>query len=129
MLFRLDSHHAQLAAKALRSVKHQLKKADNKEELYSILRGLATVAAVTRSSELADEIRILVRRCRFELSYLLSAEDALWIVLVAAASHADLIKWCEFVALCLSELAFQSIKHDEAERLHSHVEHLMLHCA
>jgi hypothetical protein len=124
LIFRLDSYHAQLAAKALRSAKHQLKKADDKEELFSVLRGLATVAAVTRSSELADEIRILVRRCRYELGHLLSAEDAMWIVLVAAASHADLMKWCEFVGQCLSEYAFQSIKHDEAERLHSHIEQL-----
>lgn len=124
LIFRLDSYHAQLAAKALRSVKHQLKKADDKEELFSVLRGLATVAAVTRSSELADEIRILIRRCRYELGHLLSAEDAMWIVLVAAASHADLMKWCEFVGQCLLEIAFQSIKHDEAERLHSHIEQL-----
>jgi hypothetical protein len=124
LIFRLDSYHAQLAAKALRSVKHQLKKVDNKEELYSVLRGLATVAAVTRSSELADEIRILIRRCRFELAHLLSAEDAMWIALVAAASHSDLAKWCDFVGHCLSDIAFQSIQREEAERLHSHVAEL-----
>lgn len=124
LIFRLDSYHAQLAAKALRSVKHQLKKADNKEELYSVLRGLATVAAVTRSSELADEIRILIRRCRFELGHLLSAEDAMWIALVAAASHLDLTKWCDFVGLCITDIAFQSFKNGEAERLHLHVAQL-----
>lgn len=124
LIFRLDSHQAQLAAKALRSVKHQLRKADNKEQLFFVLRGLSNVAAVTRSTELAEELRILTRRCRHEPGRSLSAEEALWIGLIAAAAHSELTDWCEFVSEWITELAFQSLQLDEMERLHSHVAQL-----
>lgn len=124
LIFRLDSHQAQLASKALRSVKHQLRQANNKEELFIVLRGLATVAAVTRSVELAEELRILTRRCRNEPGHSLSAENAMWIGLTAAAAHLELTDWCRFVGEWVTELSFQSLQHDEMERLHSHIEKL-----
>jgi len=64
LIFRINSHHAQLATKALRSAKHQIKQKTDKELLSSVLRGIATVAAVTRSADLSDELIILIRRCR-----------------------------------------------------------------
>jgi hypothetical protein len=125
LVFRLDLHQAQLAANALRSAKYHLRRMDNKENLISILRGLATVAAVARSDELAKELKILTRKCRQETGNSLSAEDALWIGLIAAASHSELTEWCEFVGDWITELAFQS-QPDEMKRLHFHVETLCL---
>lgn len=125
LVFRLDLHQAQLAAKALRSAKYHLRQTDNKDNLISILRGLATVAAVTRSDELAKELRILTRRCRQDTGNSLSAEDALWIGLIAAASHSGLTDWCEFVGDWITELAFQSLS-DETKRLHYHIKTLCL---
>ncbi|MGE0681699.1 MAG: hypothetical protein AB7P69_12480 [Candidatus Binatia bacterium] len=149
LIFRLDSHHAQLAAKALRTVKfsfvrspdairgfaqlaakalrtvkYQLRQADNKEQLFAVLSGLAAVAAITRSSELAEELRVLTRKCRHEPGRRLSTEEAMRIGLIAAAAHSELTDWCEFVGEWVAELAFQSLEHDEIERLHSHVEQL-----
>ncbi len=123
LIFRLDSNQAELAAKALRTAKHQLAQTD-KRQLFSVLIGLATVAAVTRSSELADELRILTRRCRHEAGRNLPAEEAMRIGLIAAAAHPDLTGWCEFVGEWITELAFQSLQFDEAERLYSHLEQL-----
>jgi hypothetical protein len=124
LIFRLRSDQAQLAASALRSAKYQLRQADNKETLVSVLSGLATVAATTRSSELAQELKILTRRCRQDEGHDLSAEDALWIGLIAAGSHSEIADWCEFVGNWVTELAFQSLQPDEMKRLHSHVEKL-----
>lgn len=124
LIFRLDSHHAQLAAKALRAGKHQLRQADSKEQLLTVLRRLATVAAVTRSGELAEELRTLTRRLRHDPGHSLSAEEAMRIGLVAAAAHSDLTGWCEFFGEWITELAFQSLEHEEMERLHSYVEQL-----
>ena len=124
LIYRLDSHQAQLAAKALRAVKHQLRQADSKEQLFTALSGLATVAAVTRSGELAEELRTLTRRWRHEPGRGLSAEEAMMIGLVAAAAHSELTDWCEFLGEWITELAFQSLELDEMERLHSQVEHL-----
>lgn len=124
LIFRIDSHHAQLAAKVLRVVKYQIRQAGEKESLGPVLRGLATVAAVTRSGELAGELRILIRRCRHDSGHSISAEDALWIGLIAAAAHTDLTDWCMFVGEWITEIAFQSLQQNEIERLHSHVKQL-----
>lgn len=125
LFFRLDSYQAQLAARALRSVKHQIKRGDNKELIFPVLRGLATVAAVTRSVELAEELRILTRRCRHESGRSLSAEEAMWIGIIAAAAYSDLTRWCEFLGEWMTELAFQLLERGDMRKLHSHVKQLL----
>jgi hypothetical protein len=127
LVFRPSSQQAALAAKALREAKHHLRQTDSKYQLFNVLNGLATVAAVTRSGELAEELRILTRRWRHEPGRGLSAEEAMRIGLVAAAAHSDLTDWCEFFGEWITELAFQSLEPGEMERLHSHVEYLC-HC-
>lgn len=124
LLFRLDSQQAQLAAKALRTVKYQLRQTDNKDQLFAILNGLASVAAGTRHDELAEDIKILTRKCRLEPGHRLSAEDTMRIGLIAAAAHPALTDWCEFVGEWITELAFQALKREEVERLHAHVKYL-----
>jgi hypothetical protein len=124
LVFRLDLQQARLAAKAMRAAKYHLRRTDNKENFISILRGLATVAAVTRSDELAQELKILTRRHRHEIGDRISADDALWIGLIAAASRSELTDWCEFVGDWITELAFQSLQLDEMKRLHFHVEQM-----
>lgn len=125
LLFRLSPRQAQLAAKALRVGKHQLKQPRNQEHIFDVLYGLATVAAVTRSSELANELKIITRRCRNQPGYRFSIEEALWTGLIAAASHSDLTAWCDFVGEWISELVFQSTQLDEMRKLDSHVELLL----
>jgi len=126
LIYRLDSEQAKLAVKALRAAKHQLRNVGNKELLFSILSGLATVAAVTRSVELADELVILARRSRAcdTTGNKLSAEESLWIGLTVAAVHSDLDDWCHFLGEWITELAFLPLHRNEMERLHSHVEQL-----
>lgn len=125
LFFRIDSNHAQIAAKALRSVKYQIRKGDKSELIFSVLRGLANVAAVTRSGELAEEIRILARRCRQDAGRSLSVEESLWIGLVAAAAYSETQKWCEFVGEWITELAFQVKQQEEMDRLHSMIKQLL----
>lgn len=124
LIFRIDSHHAQFATKALRTAKHQIKHATDKVLLSFVLRGLAIVAAVTRSVDLAEELRILIRKCRHEPGRDLSAEDALWIGLIAAAANSEVQDWCQFVGEWITNLAFQPLQQGETEILHSHVKQL-----
>lgn len=121
LIYRIDSNHAQLAAKALRAVKHELRQTDNKEQVFVILQGLSTVAAVTRSKELADEIKILTRRCRLEPGNNLHASQALMVGLISAAAYSELRDWCKFVGEWVTELAFQSLEIDEMKILHLHI--------
>ena len=124
LIFRIDRDQAALAVKALRLANYRLANIKDRSQLVAILNGLATVAAVTRSRELADELRILVRRYRRDAEYVLSLKEAMRIGLVAAASHPDLKNWRTFFGDWLTELAFEELEHDEGQVLHSHLQSL-----
>lgn len=124
LIFRIDRDQAALAAKALKLANYRLANIEDRSQLVTILNGLATVSAVTRSHELADELRILVRRYRRDAEYALSLEEAMRIGLVAAANHPDLKNWRAFAGDWLTELAFEDLEHDEGQVLHSNLKWL-----
>lgn len=125
LIFRLGLTHAQLAVKALRSAKYHLKHINSKDLLVSVLRGLSTVAAATRSTELANEIMVITRHYRHKTAeYRLAAQDALWIGLVAAAAFENQNDWCNYVGEWMTELTFQTLEKDEVFQLHLQLKHL-----
>ena len=87
----------------------------------SLLSGLATVASVTRSADLAEEVRILMRVVRRKVGIDISQENAMRISLVAAAAHADIAEWCKFVGDCMTEFAFEDMSLDEALALRHNI--------
>ena len=123
MIFQVDSGQAELAAKALKLGNYRLANVKHKSQLFTILHGLATVTAKTRSKKLADELRILVRRYRRDTQYRISSDEELQICLTAAASRASLTEWRDFVGEWLTELAFGEFRDDEGRVFHSR-----LHC-
>ena len=125
VMFRMDAGHAELAAKALRLASYRLANVKDKSELVLTLSGLATVAAVTRSTALADELRILVRRYRHDTQFGLQIEESMRICLIAAASREDSIAWRVFAGDWLTEFAFDELASDEAEIFHSHLQCLL----
>jgi len=121
LIFNITSEHADLAAEALRLGNYRLVNLEDNKQLLSILSGLATVAAITRNSELSNELRIIVRRYRNDPQFHINIEEAMRICLVAAASLEDLIDWREFAGEWLTELSFSELNGDEGETLHSHL--------
>ena len=119
LTYRISADQAELAAKALMRASHRLQNIENRSQLFTILDGLATVAAVTRSPTLADELRILVRRYRHDAEYALYVQEVITICLVAAASHSDLSEWTEFVGDWLTEFAFGDLKNEEGQVFYS----------
>ena len=117
-IFRMESQQAESAARLLKSSDYQISGLEDKSQLLYVLDGLATVAAVTRSRTLADDLRILVRRYRRDAQYNLSVEDAMRVCLVAAANCADLNAWREFVGDWLTELAFGKLERNEGATFH-----------
>lgn len=118
-IFSLESNQADLAVEVLKQGGHRLAGVENESQLLSTLYGLATVAAVTRSQELASELRILARVYRRDIEYRLSIEGLLRICLVASASNSDLKEWRNFVGDWITEMAFEDFNNDEAELIHS----------
>lgn len=121
LIFRVGINQAELAAKALKLGRHRLTNVENRSQLLAILDGLATVAAITRSHMLADELRILVRIYRNDPQYALSSEEVMRICLVASASLKELGQWRDFVGEWLTELAFSNLEGDDGEVLLSHL--------
>lgn len=119
LIYQIDASQAEIAARALKLANYRLKKIEDHSQLLTILNGLANVSAVTRSAELADELRILVRVYRQDPQYSLSIWEAIEIGLVAAASHADQSSWRDFVGGWLTELAFGKLANDEGLVLRS----------
>lgn len=119
LFYRISADQAELATTALKYANHRIPNIENKQELVSILAGLAEVAAVSRSLALADELRILIRRYRHDAKYGLSIQEVISMCLVVAASRSDLNEWTEFVGDCLTELAFSDLNDDEAREFHS----------
>ena len=116
---RISADQAESAAKALKRANHRLLNIENRPQLVAILNGLATVAAVTRSPTLADELRILVRRYRHDAKYTLSIQEVIKFCLVAAASRSDLSEWTEFVGDWLTEFAFGDLEDEEGQVFYS----------
>ena len=121
LIYRIGADQAELAVTALQYADHRIPNIENRQQLIAILDGLAKVAAVSRSTALADELQILVRRYRHDAEYALSIQEVIRICLVAAASRSELSEWTEFVGDWLTELAFGDLKDDEAQEFYLHL--------
>jgi hypothetical protein len=126
LIFRIGPQLAELAAQALRQAKHQLRQVRAQDEAFSLLSGLATVAAVTRSHELSEEVRILVRVVRRRPGIDIAPENAMRIAMIAAAACSHHSKWCEFVGDWLTELAFENMTREAVVILRQRI-HVLCH--
>jgi hypothetical protein len=115
MIFKLDEKQAELASKALRAANYQLRSLNGEIDLESILAGLATVAAVTRSPDLGDEVAVLIRIFRNRPDISLNISQALSIGLIAAASRAEERDWIDFVGKLFLDISFQDLTPNEAK--------------
>ena len=123
-IFSINKKKAGLAAKILKLGSYHLTNIEERDQLIAILEGLAGVAAVSRSCELANELRILVRKYRRDVQYALTIEEAMSICLVAAASRMDLNEWKDFAGECLTELAFGDLEKNEGKMLQADLKYL-----
>jgi len=82
-----------------------------------LLNGLATAAAVARSSQLADHVRTLARVVRQRSPKDLSPASIARIALVAAASRSVFDEWARFTGEWITELAFVEMSDAESMEL------------
>ena len=124
LIYHIESSYADLAANALKLGNHRLANIKDRSQLLAIFDGLASVAAVTRSNTLADELQFLIRRYRHDAQYSLSINEDIRICLVAAACNKNLIVWSNYVGKWLTELAFSDLEIQEGLTLYSHLHYL-----
>lgn len=116
--FRIGRTQADRAAAALARSNNRLANVRSRSELLDTLAGLASVAAIARSEQLADTLRVVVRAYRRDGEFAITLFEVVQILLVAAASRAELADWADFVGDCLTELAFGDLDQGEGEMLH-----------
>ena len=113
LTFGLDEEQTELAEHALRTANYRLRDIENRAQLVATLYGLATVAAATRNTVLADALQIVLRRYRTDAEFALSIQETANVFLAAAGSRSELDAWTEFVGECMTELAFGELSVDE----------------
>jgi hypothetical protein len=121
LIFRVAEDKAALAAKAIQLCQYRFSDLRDTSQLLNLVNGLATVAAVTRSHELADQVRILVRRYQHDRASPVQSAEAMRVCLVAAASRAEPRDWSRFVGEWLTELAFRISTQQDGQAVHSHL--------
>jgi len=124
LVFRLGPEVSPLIASILRKVKYRLTLRPDSSLTFSLLAGLAVVAAVTRSAELADEVRILTRVLRRRREVTDDPDNQMRIALYASASRAELEPWCRAVGDWMLEIANEPMDRQAAAELHSHIRRL-----
>ena len=123
-IYHIEQEQAEMASKALERGGYRLSDVKDRSHLVSVLDGLALVAAVSRSHQLADSLRIFVRRHRHTTQHPLSIDEAVRICVVSAASHTDLGDWTDFAGDWLTEMAFGSLEGADGELLDAHLQFL-----
>lgn len=113
LVFGLTEELSELAVHTLSSASYRLRNIENREQLVATLYGLASIAAATRNTALADALRIVVRIYRADARFKLSIQESTNICLAAAASRSELNAWTEYVGECMTELAFGKLQGDE----------------
>ena len=116
-MYEIDVGLATRIAERLRGGNYHFHDVRGKNDLAATLCGLAVLAAVTRSHELARDVRVLVRKYRRDPTHNLSVSAASRAVFSAAAAFEDLEEWCNFVGDAIEELSFSTMSRDEADNL------------
>ena len=115
LLFKMPASHAGLAAKALRRVKYSIENADDEHSVFALIGGLATVAAVTRGTDLSEELRVLIRVMRRRKRFNAAPDDEVRVAIMAAAAHEAVDDWARFFGEWMTELAFEVVEKDSAQ--------------
>jgi hypothetical protein len=124
LMCRIGDDQARIVTDALRRAKYQLNVGTDGDRMFSLLVGLAEVAAVARSPDLAKEVRILARVQRRRAGVKLEVGSLMRIGFIAAASEGDLDKWSEAVGEWLTEIANEDLDLDTALSMQQHVRRL-----
>ena len=125
-VFMIEADLAERISELLKKGRYHLHRVDDAEELAAVLSGLAKIAAVTRSIELAQDVRILVHKYRSAQCLRISIRNAYCTLFFAAGAYAEIEDWCAFVGDSLRQLAFSSLTKDEAKELQALIRYICI---
>ena len=121
LIFRIEPEVAALVADVLRNIKYRVSLSSDTGSTFALLSGLATVAAGTRTSELAEEVRILMRVLQHRDGVDIPAVNQMRIGLIASAAAKDLGEWCDKVGDWFLEISYGNLSKEDGNILRSHL--------
>jgi hypothetical protein len=104
-LFAIGDDKIERATALIRKAGYRLPTNDDDGVERTMLAGLADLAAISRSTSLADDLRIMARRRRLDKAPTSYFPD-LAMAMTAAAAHVDERGWARFAGEWVEELAF-----------------------
>lgn len=116
-LYRIPPDKAERATALIKASGHRFIGAEDGGEIDALCSGLARTAAISRSPDLAEQLRILCRRRRVESQTPQSPSKEMLVALYAAASHKDETGWSTFVGEWISEIAFSLKERSDGEAM------------
>ena len=96
-LFPLDDERVARAVELIRSASYRIQGHPDVATRDALLSGLAAVAGTVRSTDLANDVRIMMRRLRRDQESPPTRSAEFVVCLTAAAAHEDLSAWAEFI--------------------------------
>lgn len=103
-VFALDAARVDRAVTLIRGAGHRFDASVDDETRLLLYNGLAALAAETRNTALADELRMMVRKEQSGSS----AHDEFLLALTAASAHAAPNEWSDYLGSWCSDLAFRA---------------------
>lgn len=123
-VFTIDPVYVDQAVKRIKAAGHRFTADTDDPTVQTLLNGLASVASVTRNPEMAEQVRVLCRKRRFERPDADFLRKELLIALIAAGAHSDWDEWLRFSAGWIEEIAFAMPVKAEAEHMLNDLEAL-----
>jgi hypothetical protein len=121
LLVKVPPVFPSLATEAIQRAQYKLDSPGEANALAACLMGLAILASITKSTDLADSLFIVVRNYRRNFADELSISEALRIGLIACASRTDFTEWCKAVGAFITDFSFGQLTREEAASLHPFV--------
>lgn len=118
-LAHISDQHANAAAAALRRVSHQIQPPPTDTDISSFMIGLAQVCAAARSTQLADELRVLSRVLRRTKAKGWGPEAEFMTLFIASAAEDQRPRWAERLGGWLTELAYETPAGENVEQIDS----------
>lgn len=120
-VFRVELALAEMAASILVSQEYRVHPETPEHPQVTTLFGLATVAASTRSAELAQAVRVATWQLHQLPDADISADDLLRIGVVTAAAHPELEDWALAVGEWFKRISFSELDRESATSVLSHL--------
>ncbi|PPQ29935.1 hypothetical protein CCR94_13825 [Rhodoblastus sphagnicola] len=118
-LFHFDNEKIARTVSMIRAAGHRINGDVSLEERDALIHGLAGVAAITRSTDLACDVRVMMRKNRIDGLSPPRPGCELLIGLHAAAAYEESEAWRKFIGDWAGELAFGVSSKGEAQELHT----------